>query len=110
MVTRILKVYFFWNQWFNVFVVRCWLLHGANFYIGRRCCGQMIREKKERAAATESARRKAVRAIDQAICVVGENIDVKSISLADYLRLLEFAKGRAPVRSKRLQVRWVEEW
>ena len=70
----------------------------------------MIREKKERAAATESARRKAVRAIDQAIRVVGENIDEKNVSLADYLRLLEYAKSRAPVRSKRLQVRWIEEW
>jgi hypothetical protein len=70
----------------------------------------MIREKKERAAATESARRKAARAIDQAIRAVGENIDEKNISLADYLRLLQFAKGRSPVRTKRLHVRWIEEW
>jgi len=86
-------------------------LPGGTFLIGKRDCEQMIREKKrQRGGGEERSRRLALRAVGEAMRVFGERMDENSLTLADYVRLLELAMKRPPERAKCLRVRWVEEW
>jgi hypothetical protein len=71
----------------------------------------MGRDTTRHRTATESSdRRRALRALQTAIVIFGENIDEGGISFTDFLRLLDSEAEPDKRRSKTLRVRWVEEW